>query len=112
MHRHEQWRDRDRSIRVEECGDDQGGGSRAPADESKKGPEIVGRDKARHEESGHAGLEPFVESGKAIHGLDSVKDRLQILDVRQIGLVAGGEQYMIHHELLTTGERDIDLAGG
>jgi len=99
-------------VRVEECGDDQGGGRRAPADESKKGAEIVGRDEARHEESGHAGLEPLVEYGKAIHGLDAVKEWLQILDVRQIGLVAGGEQYMINHELLATGERDIDLAGG
>jgi hypothetical protein len=99
-------------VRVEECGDDQGGGRRTSADKPKEGAEVTGGDEARHEEPGHAGLEQLVEYGKAIRGLDAVKEWLQIPDVRQIGLVAGGEHHIIHHELLTAGERDVDHAGG
>ena len=69
-----------------------------PRTNPKKGPKSRVATKPGMKSPGTLVWNRSSSTGKAIHGLDSVKDRLQILDVRQIGLVAGGEQYMIHHE--------------
>ena len=54
----------------------------------------------------------LVKYGEAVCGINAIQQRLQVVDVCQIGLVAGGEQHMINNETLTIRELDVDLAGG
>ena len=70
---------------VEDRVDDQGRGCWAATNESEEGAEIAGGDEAGHEQPRHAGLEVLVKGGEAVCGINATQQRLQIVDVCQIG---------------------------
>src|SRR5919107_4402431 len=101
---------RPRRLRPHQFLDGEGGGRHAAAHEPEERAEVPRGGEAGYEQTWQARLEVIVQDWEAVGELHVFHDPREVGDLVHVGLVAGREHDMVHHEALTGRETDVYFA--